>query len=257
MKIIILSLTLALCLLSCTSCMNALAESDPELTAPIDSNFVPLDDFQKQIIRERYTTQSFALTEYSEVYYYDSFFEKNANESWCSYAPIDDQKSEYTLNEMLSMIQLGMSAREVYELLGPLPPAAEYGWTQLEPRTIRYYSSEGHICAILFSHGGLGTQESPFRWVVSAVAYQNIPGGGALHNCGRDTVAKEMELGILPTFLAVELHGTEYLISEGLLTEAEAVFYAKEQEIYIASQAEQGSLPDAEIPETAPEAVVQ
>lgn len=98
--------------------------------------------------------------------------------------------------------------------------------------SLLYFTSDGLTVRVQLSSAGTGTEADPFRTVISEIWCD----GELIAAC--NTVAEEMELGILPTFLAVELHGTDYLISEGLLTEAEAVLYAEEQAVYQASQAE-------------------
>lgn len=161
----------------------------------------------------------------------------------------------YTKAEILSTLSIGLSRDEMIACAGDpevyyVPPEQNYVnyWAY---RYNQYYTTDGSKITAITSYAGTGTESDPFRAVISEIWCD----GELIDAC--DTVAEEMELGILPTFLAVELHGTEYLISEELLSEAEAVFYAEEQEIYLATQVEQESLPDAEIPETAPEAVVQ
>lgn len=91
-------------------------------------------------------------------------------------------------------------------------------------------TSDGHLIKLHLSPAGTGTEADPFRAVVSEIWVD-----GELYDAC-DTVAEEMALGILPTFLAVELHGTEYLVSQGLITTDEALLYAEEQAVYLASQ---------------------
>lgn len=175
---------------------------------------------------------------------------------------VSNYQNKLSSKEILSVISLGMTSVEYETLLGKPTP---YVITPTNPETnlqipysyilsilsISYTSTDGSTISFTMDYAGTGTESDPFRAVISEIWCD----GELIDAC--DTVAEEMELGILPTFLAVELHGTEYLISEGLLTEAEAVFYAEEQAVYLAAQAEQESLPDAEIPETAPAAVVE
>ena len=204
----------------------------------IDDNTISLDnslseEFQEHI-RERYSNPP--IFDYSN----------NLN---IEYTPI------HTKDMILSSITIGMTKENMIGRIGiPKPyyvPPEQNAVDVWAYRKNVYPTTDGSVISFITSYAGTGTEADPFRAVISEIWCD----GELIDAC--DTVAEEMELGILPTFLAVELHGTEYLISEGLLSEAEAVFYAEEQEIYLASQVEQESLPDAEIPETATEAVVQ
>ncbi len=193
-----------------------------------------LSDKRKAEIRERYTNPP--------RYDYPDYV--------IEYTPV------HTTDHLLSQDALGMTRDELVETLGE--PRTYYCLPQMSHvdgyayRYNTYIATDGGMVTFVTTYAGTGTDADPFRSVITDIWLEL----DSIARCG-ETVAEQMELGILPTFLAVELHGTDYLISEGLLTEAEAVFYAEEQAIYLASQAEQESLPDAEIPETAPEAVVQ
>ncbi|MBO5042476.1 MAG: hypothetical protein J6D87_05875 [Clostridia bacterium] len=142
----------------------------------------------------------------------------------------------YTKTDILSALSVGMSRDEMIACVGEpevyhVPVEQNYVnyWAY---RYNRYYTTDESNITAVTSYAGTGTESDPFRAVISEIWCD----GELIDAC--DTVADEMALGILPTFLAVELHGTDYLISEGLLTEAEAVLYAEEQAVYQASQAE-------------------
>ncbi len=156
---------------------------------------------------------------------------------------ISDHQNKLSSDEILSVISLGMTSEEYEALLGkptpfviaPQKPEISLQVTYdriLSALSVSYPSVDGKTISFTMDYAGTGTEADPFRTVISEIWCD----GELIAAC--NTVAEEMELGILPTFLAVELHGTDYLISEGLLTEAEAVLYAEEQAVYQASQAE-------------------
>lgn len=236
-----------------------------------------LSESYKQLIRSRYIT---------DTYYTISCTELEQEEFISCDPTIISPSDRYSsifepsnkilpaLTDILPLVTLGMSVSELcditeknnylftYTIVANASSIQSYSDlqkrnasnvtnTSLNIHSLVFPLENDLFLEAFFSPAGTGTESDPFRTVISEIWCD----GELIDAC--DTVAEEMELGILPTFLAVELHGTEYLISEGLLSEDEAVFYAEEQAVYLASQAEQESLPDAEIPETTPEVVVE